>query len=291
MPDNRQGHQATFLQLAREAVHRIEESTEPEWWRHVRALTRKMEESRRRLLPNSDPYPACHIVDVKRSDIDTGGYLHFWDIDRECCEGESRSFAKRPELIRQVVLDWSDPTGEAAGGTLLCFQHRGRPPVYSAGMPHDRSGKKTALTWLNRWIRHVETVVPIGSADEADVEAKEKAESTALNDGGDSVSDRPDGVAQKTGQGQSYGADGAHGNAAIEGQPCQIVTLSQAGALVIRSAETIRKLKTLPDPVNNSKPGQANQFDWRELHPVLESEYRMNLPADFPASMIKNPKK
>ena len=70
----------------------------------------------------------------------------------------------------------------------------------------------------------------------------------------------------------------------------QIVSLNQAAATVNRSAETIRKMKALPDPINEPRPGQPNQYCWDELRPVLEYEYGMKLRVDFPASMIKPPK-
>ena len=64
------------------------------------------------------------------------------------------------------------------------------------------------------------------------------------------------------------------------------VTLRQMAAIVSKSKSTIEKLKNdgkLPTPDVKGKRGQANEWLWSNVRPILEKEYNRKLPEIFPA--------
>lgn len=75
--------------------------------------------------------------------------------------------------------------------------------------------------------------------------------------------------------------------AAIDTMP-QFVTLDQAAATVSRSKRTLEKFKDhsrhpLPTPDIEGGGGKADEWDWDNIRPWLESEYNRQLPKKFSA--------
>jgi hypothetical protein len=59
---------------------------------------------------------------------------------------------------------------------------------------------------------------------------------------------------------------------------CQLVTLSQAAAMVSRSKNTLRKVRHLmPPPREPGGNGFATRWDWQDMRPWLEDYYGVNL--------------
>lgn len=66
------------------------------------------------------------------------------------------------------------------------------------------------------------------------------------------------------------------------------VTLKQMAAIVHRSKRTLEKDKSLfPPPAVRGNRGQPHLWDWKEVRPILEEEYRIKLPLRFPANSMR----
>jgi hypothetical protein len=65
-----------------------------------------------------------------------------------------------------------------------------------------------------------------------------------------------------------------------------LVTLDQAAALVHKSKRTLERYKTagtLPAPFSEPAGGQAHLWDWRNLGPWLEKQFKIELPKKYPS--------
>jgi hypothetical protein len=61
------------------------------------------------------------------------------------------------------------------------------------------------------------------------------------------------------------------------------VTLLQMAAIVQRDKKTLRRLGTLPAPAIKGGKGKSDEWKWDDVRPILEKEYRKELPVVFPA--------
>ena len=79
---------------------------------------------------------------------------------------------------------------------------------------------------------------------------------------------------------------GAEAEATKPTTPIEVhVTLTQAAAIVNKSKRTLERLKNdgeLPAPAVKGGKGRADEWRWSDIRPILETEYRRQLPGTFP---------
>jgi hypothetical protein len=67
-----------------------------------------------------------------------------------------------------------------------------------------------------------------------------------------------------------------------------LVTLQQAAAMVSRSKKTLERRKgNMPMPKVSGGGGKPDEWEWAELRPWLEKEFKRKLPERFPADRLR----
>jgi hypothetical protein len=87
--------------------------------------------------------------------------------------------------------------------------------------------------------------------------------------------------------GQTAGADASRSATPPSVEFPDLVTLTQAAAIVHRQKRTLERYVTkgiLPAPSVEGGGGRAHLYDWKVIRPVLEKEFNMQLPEVFPAN-------